>query len=86
APEVEAVLLRGLELSQQLGNVGYQRRALWGLWLYHLALEKDQEALEAAQRFGELLGTPADPGAESMHQRMMALGLLTVGEFDRARG
>lgn len=86
APEVEAVLLRGLELSQQLGNVGYQRRALWGLWLYHLALEKDQEALEAAERFGELLGTPADPSAESMHQRMMALGLLTVGEFDRARG
>nr|WP_222528114.1 winged helix-turn-helix domain-containing protein [Azospirillum sp. 412522] len=86
APEVLTVLLRGLDLSRQLGDVGYQRRALWGLWLHYLALEKDHEALEAAERFGELLGTPADPGAESMHQRMMALGLLTVGEFDRARG
>ncbi|WP_143266620.1 ATP-binding protein [Azospirillum oryzae] len=86
APEVSAVLLRSLELSQQLGDIGYQRRALWGLWLYYLAQEQDHEALEAAERFGELLGTPADPGALSMHQRMMALGLLTVGEFDRARG
>lgn len=85
APEVSAVLLRSLELSQQLGDVGYQRRALWGLWLYYLALEKDHEALEAAERFGDLLGSPVDPGAESMHQRMMALGLITVGEFDRAR-
>ncbi|CAO3401698.1 ATP-binding protein [Azospirillum palustre] len=85
APEVSAVLLRSLELSQQLADVGYQRRALWGLWLYYLALEKDHDALEAAERFGELLGSPVDPGAESMHQRMMALGLITVGEFDRAR-
>lgn len=86
APEVSAVLLRGLELSRQLGDVGYQRRALWGLWLYYLAREQDHEALEAAERFGDLLGNPADPGAVSMHQRMMALGLLTVGQFDRARG
>lgn len=85
APEVGAVLLRGLELSQQLGDVGCQRRALWGLWLYYLALEKDLEALDAAERFGDLLGSPAEPGAESMYQRMMALGLLTVGDFDRAR-
>lgn len=85
APEVSAVLLRSLELSQQLGDVGYQRRTLWGLWLYYLALEKDHDALEAAERFGDLLGSPVDPGAESMHQRMMALGLITVGEFDRAR-
>ncbi|CAO3440845.1 ATP-binding protein [Azospirillum endophyticum] len=90
APEVETVLLRSLALSRQLGDAGYQRRALWGLWLHHLALERDHEALEAAERFGELLGgerpgSPVDPAAESMHQRMMALGLLTVGEFDRAR-
>ncbi|MBP2292919.1 ATP-binding protein [Azospirillum rugosum] len=83
--EVKDILARGLALSRQLGDVGYQRRALWGLWLYHLALEEDQDALEAAGRFGTLLGDPVDPGAESMHQRMLTLGLLTVGEFDRAR-
>ncbi|MBP2301238.1 ATP-binding protein [Azospirillum picis] len=83
-PAVKEILGRGLELAHLHGETGYQRRALWGLWLYHQALEEDREALDAAERFGTLLGLPADPNAESMHQRMMALSLLTLGEFDQA--
>jgi predicted ATPase len=53
--ETESVWKRTLGLAESLGNVDYQLRALWGLWLV-----SERENLALAQRFAAVASTPAD--------------------------
>ena len=55
AAKMEAACTRTLDLAERLGDLDYQLRALWGLWIL-----KDREALALAQQFAAVASTPAD--------------------------
>jgi predicted ATPase/DNA-binding winged helix-turn-helix (wHTH) protein len=55
AVDTESAWTRTLRLAERLGDIDYQLRSLWGLWLI-----SDREAVELAQQFGAVASTPTD--------------------------
>jgi predicted ATPase/DNA-binding winged helix-turn-helix (wHTH) protein len=53
--EMESAWTRALDLAKGIGNVDYELRALFGLWMI-----RDQESLALAQQFAARAKTPAD--------------------------
>jgi predicted ATPase len=53
--EMESACTRTLDLAENLGDVDYQLRALWGLWQV-----RDRGALALARQFAAVASTPAD--------------------------
>jgi predicted ATPase/DNA-binding winged helix-turn-helix (wHTH) protein len=54
SPETEAAWSAALAIARRLGDVDYQLRTLWGLWLHHYTSGPHSEGLSTAHRFQEI--------------------------------
>ncbi len=67
-----------LDLAQSLGDVDYQLRALWALWVDRTNAGEPRLALDLAERFAALAADPADI---CIGDRMRARSLHLLGDF-----
>jgi len=85
ARETSAAWAATLKLAEQLGDTGYQLRALWGLWVDHLNNGEFRTALELAQRFTRIVTNSTDAIDLMMADRMLATSLHYLGDQRNAR-
>jgi predicted ATPase len=82
----EALWTRVLELAEMFGDVQYQLRALYGLWLYKILVCEYRAALALAQRFHRVAeGSDGTPDI-AVAYRMMAMALHYLGDQASTRG
>jgi predicted ATPase len=74
-----------LKLAEELGDVDYQLRALWGLWAGLLNSSRLREALATAERFYELAKGSEDSSDLSVGDRMIGYILHLLGDQEGAR-
>ena len=77
AAEIESAWTRTLDVAESLGDVDYQLRALFGLWMI-----RDREALALAQRFASVAATPAD---RLISDQMLGYSYHFLGDQGSAR-
>ncbi|HYC13715.1 MAG TPA: winged helix-turn-helix domain-containing protein [Stellaceae bacterium] len=77
--EAEAIWARVLEIAEGLGHVGYQLRALYGLWLYRFLICEFRPALEFAERFRSTAGSGESQADMPTADRMAAITLHFLG-------
>jgi predicted ATPase len=82
APDIDAAWTAALHIAEKLGDVEYQLRALWGLWLFRVTRGECRTALELAQRFSERVVDPAD---RLIGQRLVGTSLHYLGDQTGAR-
>jgi predicted ATPase/DNA-binding winged helix-turn-helix (wHTH) protein len=83
--EIATAWTRTLEIAEALGDVDYQLRALWGLWLagYHSA--QHRKALGLAERHRVLAATHGRRSDELVGDRMKGVSLLLLGQLGEGR-
>jgi predicted ATPase/DNA-binding winged helix-turn-helix (wHTH) protein len=74
-----------LESAQNLGDVDYQLRALWGLWAVHYNNGEYREALVLAERFSALAASSTDAADPHIADRMIGVALHFLGDQTDAR-
>ena len=74
-----------LELAEDLDDVDYQLRALWGLWASRYNNGEYQQALALAERFSALAVKSTDPADPHIGDRMMSVALHFLGDQTGAR-
>ena len=84
-PEVASAWTRALEIAESLGDPEYQKRALWGLWSFHVNGVDYRTALSLAHRFASLAETSLDPDDRFVGERMIAISHHNLGNQDSAR-
>jgi predicted ATPase len=80
-----AAWANALELAEDLGNIEYRLRALWGLSVHRFSKGEYQAALALAQRFCDLAVESADPSDLLVGDGMMGVLLHYHGEQSEAR-
>lgn len=75
---------RCIELARQLNDQHHQRGALWVIFGGQTLLGKYEEALAAAEIFGDVARAEADPMPMFMYHRIKALCLHLLGRQDAA--
>ena len=78
-PEVASAWTRALELANSIGDPEYQKRALWGLWSFHVNGVDYRTSLSLAHRFGSLAATSLDPDDRFIGERMIAISHHNLG-------
>jgi len=84
-PEIGAASAAALATAEAMGDVEYQLRSLWGLWLFHGASGRDRTALEFAQRFRTLAANRPDPNDRLVGELMAGSSLGFLGDLSGAR-
>ena len=74
-----------LALAEDLNDVDYQLRALWGLWAGRYNNGEYREALALAERFSARAVSSADPADPHIGDRMMGVALHFLGDQTGAR-
>ncbi|MFD2265070.1 ATP-binding protein [Lacibacterium aquatile] len=74
-----------LDLAESLGDVDYQMRALWALWVDRTNAAEPRTALELADRFCALAARSGDPSDRHIGERMQSRSLLFLGKLPQAR-
>jgi predicted ATPase len=74
-----------LAIAQDLDDVDYQLRALWGLWAVHYNNGEYREALMLAERFSALAANSSDAADPQIADRMMGVALHFLGDQMGAR-
>jgi predicted ATPase len=83
AAEIEAAWRTTHHLAIGLGDVDYQLRSLWGLWLLqHVWLLQHPRALATARQFSAMAAAPAD---RLVGERMLGVSYHHLGDLSRAR-
>ncbi len=85
AQDTHAALTAALAAAEELHDVDYQLRALWGLCVDRLNNGVYREALLFAERFREAAPQSADPLDEAIGDRMIGFSLHYLGAETRAR-
>jgi predicted ATPase/DNA-binding winged helix-turn-helix (wHTH) protein len=83
--EVISAFSRAMALAEKLGDLPTQRTALWGLWFAHTSSADYRTSLAVAEAHRRIDHAPDDQEEGQIQNRMMALSLHYMGEFDRAR-
>jgi tetratricopeptide (TPR) repeat protein len=83
--ETEAAWTRTLEVAESLDDVGYQLRALRGLWAHRMNAGEYRASLAIAYKFGQLAATAGDPAALGAADRMAGIILHYLGDQTGAR-
>jgi len=78
-PEVASAWTKALELANSLGDPEYQKRALWGLWSFHVNGVDYRTSLSLAHRFGSLAAKSLDPDDRFIGERMIAISHHNLG-------
>lgn len=84
-PQVKLTWKRALELAEQLGDVEYQLRCLWGLCDYHTWTGDHRSALAIAQRIRSVAIEKDDVAASVNVDRQAGTALRYLGELAEAR-
>jgi predicted ATPase/DNA-binding winged helix-turn-helix (wHTH) protein len=84
-PEVASAWTKALELANSLGDPEYQKRALWGLWSFHVNGVDYRTALSLAHRFASLAATSLDPDDRFVGERMIGISHHNLGNQQSAR-
>ena len=85
APASGVAWTKTLALAEQIGDVEYQLRGLWGLWLFHVNSGRHRIPLELAQRFLDL--APKLPASNDplFGERLIGVSLYLRGDLAAAR-
>ena len=83
--ETKSVWQRVLDLAVDQGDVEYQLRALYGLWLHQILVCEYRSAAKLAQQFGQLAERSAVGTDVPTADRMMAMALHYLGDQVGAR-
>lgn len=73
-----------LNLADEIGDVDYQERALWALWVDAHNRGEPRQALVFADRFRALSDITQDPAGRAVGHRMRARSLLMLGDPETA--
>jgi predicted ATPase/DNA-binding winged helix-turn-helix (wHTH) protein len=84
-PEVASAWTKALELANSLGDLEYQKRALWGLWSFHVNGVDYRTSLSLAHRFASLVATSLGPSDRSVGERMIGISHHNLGDQPSAR-
>jgi predicted ATPase/DNA-binding winged helix-turn-helix (wHTH) protein len=84
-PEVASAWAKALELANSLGDPEYQKRALWGLWSFHVNGVDYRNSLSLAHRFASLAETCLNPDDRFVGERMIAISHHNLGNQQSAR-
>jgi predicted ATPase/DNA-binding winged helix-turn-helix (wHTH) protein len=84
-PESGTVWTKVLEIAEELGDIDYRLRALWGLWIVSLMSGNHRTGLSIAKQFSTLAAKTTDPLALFAGDRLIGSSLHYLGEQRRAR-
>jgi len=84
-PESGPVWTKALEIAEQLGDLDYRLRALWGLWIVGVTVGNHRSGLSIAKEFSTLAAKTADPLAMFAGDRLIGSSLHYLGEQRGAR-
>jgi predicted ATPase/DNA-binding winged helix-turn-helix (wHTH) protein len=84
-PATQDAWTRVLELSEDLGDVDYELRALWGLWSGLLNSNDFRAALELAERFSAIAKSRSSSADVLIGERMIGYIVHLMGDQTRAR-
>jgi predicted ATPase/DNA-binding winged helix-turn-helix (wHTH) protein len=82
---VGAAWERSLKLAEELGDVNYQARALYGLWVFHIRIAEIQQALALAEQLRRVTEAGGDLAGVLTANRMIGESLHFLGEQARAQ-
>lgn len=74
-----------LEIAQAIGDVDYQMRSLWALWVERSNAGQPREALELADCFSTMAKSAREAADVFVGERMRARSLLFLGRLGEAR-
>jgi predicted ATPase len=80
-PEARAAWERALQLAEQLDNVDFRLRSLWGLWVDRLNGGRFQESLSIGQQYLALAETSRDANERAMGHRLVGVSLHFLGDL-----
>ena len=83
--DTSATWMKVLAFAEDLEDIEFQLRALWGLYNYHLNEGKPRAALAFAQRFRNLAANQLDPADLLIGDRMIGTSLHCLGKQAEAR-
>lgn len=83
-PEVADAFGRALRLAEELGDVEYRLKALWGAWTDRVSQADYATAMQMAETYSALCEASGDVHAEIVRHRLMALSLIHAGDPRRA--
>jgi predicted ATPase len=84
-PESGTVWTKVLEIAEELRDIDYRLRALWGLWIVSLMTGNHRTGLSIARQFSTLAAKTTDPLALYAGDRLIGSSLHYLGEQRRAR-
>src|SRR5271155_1479534 len=84
-PESGPVWTKALEIAEELGDLDYRLRALWGLWIVGVTGGNHRTGLSIAKNFSTLAAKTADPFALFAGDRLIGSSLHYLGEQRLAR-
>jgi predicted ATPase/DNA-binding winged helix-turn-helix (wHTH) protein len=79
-PAAHQAWTSAFELAEDLGDTGYQLRALWGLWIDRLNTGAFRESLAVARRFRDTAHNSAEPMDVLMGDRIIGVSQHFLGE------
>ncbi|MFC6522822.1 ATP-binding protein [Undibacterium arcticum] len=75
SPESRTVWTKVLEIAEELGDIDYQLRALWGLWFVCVTGSNHRSGLSLAKQFSILAAKTTDPLALFIGERLIGTSL-----------
>ena len=83
--ETDAAFTNALAIAEQLGDIDYQLRVLWGMWTQRFNNGENRVARSIAERFLRLAGRAPERSDRLVGERLMGTVLHYLGEQASAR-
>ncbi len=83
-PAAEQACTAALRLAKSLGDIEYQLRALWEIWVHRTNTGEHAAALAVGQQFYALAVEHADPGTLPIADRMIGMSYHYLGDQTNA--
>jgi predicted ATPase len=84
-PESRTVWTKVLGIAEELEDIDYHLRALWGLWIVNLMSGNHRTGLSIARQFSALAAKTTDPLALFAADRLLGSSLHYLGQHRSAR-
>jgi predicted ATPase len=84
-PEMAEAWAKVLAIAEKTGDIDYQLRALWGLWVVKINSGEYRAALAFAQKFSDVAVTSADVADPLIGDRITGFSLYFLGDQAGAR-
>jgi predicted ATPase/DNA-binding winged helix-turn-helix (wHTH) protein len=84
-PDVARAFGKSCDLARQLRNVGFERMALWGIWVQRYGSGDYVAALDLARKHAALTPSGTEPEVEIRSRHLMQLSLHLMGDQAASR-